>query len=199
MSDNKVRFGLRNVHYAVYTPGVNGALGTYATPVAVPGAVQLDLSREGNESSFYADDSKYYTMDANAGYSGTLEMALVPDQMLEDLLGYIEDAGGAVVEDVDGKQAEFALSFEVQGDANPTRYTYYNCKLSRPENSFETIGESADPQTQSLNVTMVSRDFPWGTGETKKIVKTHHTKVDDSDTLYTGWFTSVHIPTKPSA
>ena len=35
MSDSKgVRFGISNAHYAVYTEGVGGALGTYATPVA---------------------------------------------------------------------------------------------------------------------------------------------------------------------
>ena len=196
---NKVRFGLRNVYYAVWTEGSGNTPGSYGTPVAVPGAVQLDISREGSESAFYADDVKYFTMDTNAGYSGTLEMALIPDTMLQALLGYVVDADGAIVEDSDGTQAEFALLFEVQGDADPTRYAFYNCKVSRPENTYETISDTADPQTQSLDITMIPRNFAWGTGETKNVVKTNHTRTGDADTLYTGWFTSVHIPTKPSA
>ena len=53
---NKIKYGLRSVYYAVATEGTGGAL-TYATPVAMPGAVNLSLSQEGESNIFYADDT----------------------------------------------------------------------------------------------------------------------------------------------
>ena len=72
---NKIKYGLRSVYYAVATTGTGGAL-TYATPVAIPGAVNLSLSAEGDTTPFYADDVVYWQGTANNGYSGSLEIAL---------------------------------------------------------------------------------------------------------------------------
>ena len=83
MAASKVYFGISNVHYAV----LDEEEGTYGTPVPIYGAVKLSLEKEGEESKFYADNTVYYTSDTNAGYTGSLEMALFPDQFLIDVLG----------------------------------------------------------------------------------------------------------------
>ena len=54
-NENKVQFGLKNVHYAV----LNGSV--YAEPVSVPGAVNLSMDAEGDMQKFYADDVAYIT------------------------------------------------------------------------------------------------------------------------------------------
>ena len=90
MAENKVRFNLKNVHYAVLTETVSTAgvvSYSWATPVHVPGAVSLDLSPEGDTSPFYADGIVFYQSIANQGYSGSLEMARIPDKMYQDVWG----------------------------------------------------------------------------------------------------------------
>ena len=53
MSANKVKYGLKNVHYAVATE--TGGTLTYATPVPIPGGVSLTLEPKGEKAEFYAD------------------------------------------------------------------------------------------------------------------------------------------------
>lgn len=55
---NKVKFGLKNVHYAMLTE--EGEEVTYGTPVRIPGAVNLSMDAQGDTSTFYADDMAYY-------------------------------------------------------------------------------------------------------------------------------------------
>ena len=61
---NKVKFNICNVHYAKITKDDNGNV-TFATPVAIPGAVSISLDPTGEPESFYADGVEYYTINNN--------------------------------------------------------------------------------------------------------------------------------------
>mgnify|MGYP003519931177 CR=1 FL=1 len=105
---NKVKFGLKNCHYALVTIDEDGKV-TFGTPVSMPGSVSLSLDAEGDNDPFYADDSVYYMVSNNNGYSGDFELALIPESFLVDVLHETEDANGVLVENKDVEPEHFAL------------------------------------------------------------------------------------------
>lgn len=153
-NEKRVNFGLKNVHYALitYTNGVP----SWGTPVHVPGAVSASLSQESSDTTFYADDSKYFLTSVNNGYTGTLEMADFPASMRKDIWGQtISSTGKMLIESADDKPKEFALLFEVKGNETPTRYCFPRCSASRPNFEAETTNETNEPKTQSCDLTVL--------------------------------------------
>jgi phi13 family phage major tail protein len=148
---NKIKYGLKNVHYAVITN--NSGVISFATPVRVPGAVNLALSAAGEKVEFYADDDPYFITNTNAGYDGDLEMALIPDTFRVDVLGETIDANGAQIENANVIPKDFALLFEFNGDANATRHVMYNVNAARPNVEGSTKTKTLEPKTESLSIT----------------------------------------------
>lgn len=189
---SKVRFGLAKAYYAV----INND-GTYGNPVALPGAVSLDLSREGSEpSTFWADNVAYYvTPAANGGYTGTLTLAIVPDPFKVAVLGEVVDDNGMQVEVADATPKSFALMYEVEGDLDKKRYVFFNCSAQRAVASANTKSDSTNPDTQELEFSAIGKDFVGfgGTGVTKNIVKG---SAEESASAFAGWYTAVPTPTK---
>lgn len=193
MAENKVQFGLKNVHYALWDSENN----KYGEVKAMPGAVSLSLDTEGDTSKFYADDVVYYTSSTNAGYTGTLEIAYLEKSVRTELLGDIEDTNGLVLEATDAQPADFALMFEIDGNANKQGFVLYSSKLSRPSTEANTKEDTTEPQTQSLDITCIGRNFTVA-GETRNIVKGIIESTVNADT-YAKFFTEVVTPTETAA
>ena len=151
---NKVQYNLKNMHYAVQTVG--GDAPAWATPVHVPGSVNLNLAQQGELTKFYADGIVYYQTSNNNGYEGDMEMALFPDQMLMDIWGYTKtETDNVLIENALVQPKPFALLFEIEGDANGRRYCMYNCTATRPDISSKTNESTKTPVTQKCTISAV--------------------------------------------
>ena len=181
---NKIKYGIKNVYYAVATQGTGGAL-TYDTPVPIAGAVSLSLEAQGDTNTFYADNISYYTSTANNGYQGDLEVALIPDSFRTDVLGETLDTKGFYVEKSNVPQVEFALLFQFEGDENGTRHCLYRCTASRPAVNGNTKEKSIEPQTESITITAMPRI-------SDEVVKS---RCPSTATDYATWFEAVKEPT----
>lgn len=187
---NKIKYGIKNVYYAVATISSTGAA-TYASPKALPGAVSISLDAQGDTTKFYADNIVYFTTVANNGYEGDLELAKVPDDFLTDCLGFIRDASGVLVEDAGATPAHFALMFQFEGDVNAKRTVLYNCVASRPTISGSTKEESIEPQTESISLTATT---VYNAVLDKDLVKASCTSTSAS-AAYNGWLSAVYQTT----
>lgn len=186
---NKIKYGIRNVYYAVATIAANGSA-TYDTPVALPGAVSISLDPQGDTSPFYADNIVYYTSIANNGYEGDLELAKIPDSFLIDVLGYEEDKNDVMFENAGAAVVHFALIFEFAGDKHAKRHVLYNCTAARPSVSGSTKEETIEPQTETLSITATTVYNP---GYDMDIVKASVTPSEAAQ--YTAWTSAVYMVT----
>lgn len=179
MAENKVQFGLKNVHYAVW----DSTTSTYGDPVAIPGAVNLSLDAEGDMNKFYADDIAYFVTSTDNGYSGDLEVARIPDQMLQDIWGYTLDNTSKVITENSAAVAKtFALMYQISGDQNNSYFVLYSCTASRPGLGSQTKEETTEPRTQTITITAVPK------ADGKVFAKT---TAETPSSVTSAWFTSV--------
>ena len=184
---NKVKYNLKNVYAAklTETPGEDGVVTySYATPQAIPGAVSISLSAEGESSPFYADGIVYFRTVTNNGYSGDLEIALIPEWFREEILQETLDENGVLIEQSNNAESvKFALLFEFDGDVNAIRHVLYNCTASRPSIESETKEDTIEPGTETLSLTA----DPRGDG----MVKARTGDTTDTET-YNSWYSTVY-------
>lgn len=185
MSANKVKYGLSNVHIAPITAVSSSGVPTYGSPIAVPGAVNLTLSASGDKNSFYADNIKYFESQANQGYEGELEIAMIPDAIRTGILGETTDSNGAFIENADAKLKNCAIGFQINGDQKNRKFWYYNCSLSRPANNGSTQENNITPQTDTLSISAMPR-------EDNKNVRVFIEETAENKTAFDGFFTNVY-------
>ena len=157
---NKVKFGIKEAHYALLSEDENGVI-SYGEVKPIKGSRNFSFSKEdGDDSKWYADDGVYYNIPgSNTGYSGDLTVAKIPDEFLIDVLGFFLDANDVLVEDADAVSKEFALMLEFSGDKMKTRHCFFRCTASRPDINAATIEEQAEPQEETISITAIPVEF----------------------------------------
>lgn len=183
MSENKVKFGLSNVHIAKIIEE-NGEI-KYDKPFKMPGAKNLTTDPEGDMSKYYADNVVYYIANANQGYSGELEITMLIEQFFTDILGQQKDKNGALFESADDVTARFALMGEIDGDVKKRRFVYFNCTATKPGSEMSTTEETKEPQTDKVSITMAARS-------TDKAIKATIEPTEENKEAYNSFFDGVY-------
>ena len=182
---NKVKFNIKNVHYAKLIKNEETGAITFATPVAMPGAVSLSLDPNGEPSVFYADGYAYYTISNNQGYEGDLELAMVPESFRTDILKESLANNTVLVEDATAETEAFALLFEFDGDVKQIRHVLYNCTAARPTIESSTNEEEIEVKTETLSI----KAAPLSGGFVKA-----RTSDTTSEAAYECWYSAVYLP-----
>lgn len=182
--NNKVKYNLKNTHYAMLTVGEDGAV-TYGTPTPMPGSVSISLDANGEPEKFYADGIAYYVINNNMGYDGDLELAMIPESFRTEALREKLDDKGVLIENAQVELASFALLFEFDGDVKHIRHVLYNCAASRPGIEGKTNEDSREVQTETLTI----KATPLANGMVK--AKTGNTT---DATVYADWYKKVYMP-----
>lgn len=189
MPANKVKFNLKNVYASIVTETVNNGVVSYsyAVPQWIPGAVSLSLDPEGESSPFYADGIVYFRTVVNNGYTGDLEIALIPEWFREQILQETKDENGVFIETANVTDpVKFALLFEFDGDQKAIRHVLYNCSVSqRPSVASQTKEETTQPVTETLNISADARE--------DGLIKARSSSETAAD-AYNAWYTTVYIP-----
>lgn len=187
-TENKVEYGLSNVHYAPYSI-VNDEI-VFETPIPIPGAVSMTSDPVGEASKFFADNVVYYVAKSNQGYEANLSIALIPQKFAIDALGEELDVEDGVMNELADSQGKpFALLFQFEGDQKATRHVLYNCTANRPSISGNTKEEGTEIAPNELTLTA----SPMKIGD-KMLVKTKTTS-KTTEEIYDSWFTKVYKKT----
>jgi phi13 family phage major tail protein len=190
---NKVKYNLKNVYAAKLTETVKDGVTTftYDTPKPIPGAVSISLDAEGETKAFYADGIVYFRSVTNNGYSGDLEIALIPEWFRTEILQEVLDDKGVLVEKSGlSDTVKFALLFEFDGDIRSIRHVLYYCTASRPSLESETKEDTIEPGTEKLSITADPRS--------DGLVKARSGDSTDA-AAYDNWYKAVYLPTETAA
>ena len=187
---NKVKYGLSKCYYAVATIADAGTA-TYGTPKALPGAVSISLDPDSNLEEFKADNITYFASGEDSGYSGSLELALIPDDFRKDVLGEVLDGQSVLFEDADAQTVHFALLFQFEGDENAAKHVLYNCYVTgRPSIASQTKEDTVTPVTETIE--LAARAIK-NTTLNKNVIKSRNTNT--SSTSWTTWTSTVYTGT----
>ena len=121
----------------------------------------------------------------NSGYTGDLEIAMVPTEFATDILGEKLDTKGVLTETNTAEVSQFALLFEFSGDKNKIRHCLFCCSASRPATESSTIEDEKEVKTETLSLT--------ATALNSGLVKVKTCEKTDAS-VYENWYKAVYMP-----
>ena len=178
--------GLKNIYYARVTGDSSSGV-TYATPVRIAGAIQVDINPSISFNTLYGDDAPFAADSAMPEIAVTMETA---DMSLEDtaaLLGHtVDPTTKQMIAKSEDKAPYVALLFEADKHNGQTRYVkLLKGKFAPTQETVQTKGESVNFTTPRLEGRFVAREYD---GAWKRTADSDNT---ESATVIASWYDSV--------
>lgn len=190
---NIVRFGISNMHIAFFSDDSTPGKPMWDTPIKIPGMVGFKPEAQSEEYTFPADNITYYSIYSNGGYTGTAEAALIPDDVVAKMFGWVIDEIGGMLEVQGGRHRDFALMGQFEGDKYARRFVYYNCTAGVPSEEGSTVQKSIEVKPQTLKLTMNPLDLGNGNIATKYTLVLNPS-IPNNKTAYNAFYEAVYIP-----
>lgn len=153
MAENKVLYGFKDLYIGTYEVDSDGDV-TMGSPYHQKGAVGFSPEEQGENYTFFADDSAYYSYYTSGTFEGDLVVARFDDAFKKQFLGYIELDDGGIAQIKNALKPNIYIAFEVQGNEGPERVIFYNGSMGGITREFATIEESIEVQTESVSITI---------------------------------------------
>lgn len=157
MANNKVLFGISQLHVGTYTEvtTTSGTTVTLGTPYHQAGAVSFSPEVQSEQNTFYADNIAYWSGYSGGTIEGDLEVALFDDAFKTQFLGYKTLTSGGLALVKNATKPNVYIAFQVEGDAEARRVILYNCTFGDISREYSTIEENKEPQTATIAVTAI--------------------------------------------
>ena len=151
MAENKVLYGFKDLYIGTYEVDSNGDV-TMGSPYHQKGAVGFSPEEQGENYTFFADDSAYFSYYSSGTFEGDLVVARFDDAFKKQFLGYVELDDGGLAQIKNAKKPDVYIMFEVQGNEGPERLIYYNGSMGGITREFATIEDNIEVQTETISI-----------------------------------------------
>lgn len=151
MAENKVLFGFKDLYIGTYEVDDDGDV-TMGSPYHQKGAVGFSPDEQGDNYTFYADDSSYFSYYTSGVFEGDLVVARFDDAFKKQFLGFVELDDGGIAQIKNAMKPSIYMMFEIQGNEGAERCIFYNGAMSGITREFASIEENIEVQTESLSI-----------------------------------------------
>lgn len=196
--EEKVIYGLSNLHLAPVAEGHTKEEPKYQKPFPNPGATGFSPEAEQEIGKFFADDRVFFTTNQTSSYTGDLITAKFIDKVQTEILGNIILANGGLLV-VDGAPTkEFAIMAESKTDIGRIRYVYYLATGGNPTREYATLEDGApEIPTETMNVSMSSIKLKYKDAVSNEGEYIFMYKVREGEEGFDTFFNEVPLPEIP--
>ena len=187
MAENKVLYGFKDLYIGTYEVDSNGDV-TMGSPYHQKGAVGFSPEEQGENYTFFADDSAYFSYYSSGTFEGDLVVARFDDAFKKQFLGYVELDDGGLAQIKNARKPDVYIMFEVQGNEGPERLIYYNGSMGGITREYATIEDNIEVQTETISIKI---DGDAATGISK-------VGYDETKSGFDTLFTNPPAPTLPA-
>ena len=187
MAENKVLYGFKDLYIGTYEVDSNGDV-TMGSPYHQKGATGFSPEEQGDNYTFFADDSAYFSYYSSGTFEGDLVVARFDDAFKKHFLGYVELDDGGLAQIKNAKKPDVYIMFEVQGNEGPERLIYYNGSMGGITREYATIEDNIEVQTETISIKI---DGDAATGISK-------VGYDETKSGFDTLFTNPPAPTLPA-